>query len=644
MRSRPAMLLRRFFVPALLSLLTVALAPLVLADGAPSPESRRAPVRLSADENLIILENGLVRAELAPRSGNLRSFRLGDRELLSEPAYLDWHNGKSHHLSRASLVVVSDPANSPDGRAEVAFVQPWSRNPQHAALDVALHYVLLPGETALRMFAVFRHPADYPAAGFGQSRYVLRVRDELFETISVDATRTRPLPPSDTPVEVLGPKESMRFTAGPFTGGITDKYHYFTEVGGHFFHGWMGAESKLGAWIVYGSTEDANGGPTRQHNTAHWPRVLLKILSCGHYGAPGVSVPAGQAWEKLYGPWMLYANTAPSEPPSPSATLATLRADAARQAAAEQSAFPPAWLQHPAFTPLAARGSVSGRLALADPQAPAQTAADAWIGLVAPAPAPEWQQQSLGYQSWTRAAADGRFDLRAVRPGRYTLHAFVDGVLDEFRRADVEIVAGKELALGDLVWTPVRHGRQLWQIGVPDRRASEFRHGDDPRRWGLWLEYPKDFPGDVDFTIGRSDPRTDWNFAQVTRPSEGQRGYVGTTWRVRFEILPTGPSLGSETAASAFDERQAWLRLAFAGAHNAKLRVLLDDQPLGEKSDIGSDNAVARASDHGQYSTWDLAFPARLLSPGPHVLALEQHAGGVPFKNVMYDCLRLEAP
>ena len=61
-------------------------------------------------------------------------------------------------------------------------------------------------------------------------------------------------------------------------------------------------------------------------------------------------------------------------------------------------------------------------------------------------------------------------------------------------------------------------------------------------------------------------------------------------------------------------------------------------------SDLGSDNAVARASDHGQYSTWNIPFPARLLSPGPHVLSLEQRAGGVPFKNVMYDCLRLEAP
>ncbi|MEO0055230.1 MAG: hypothetical protein RLZZ50_1177 [Verrucomicrobiota bacterium] len=579
------------------------------------------------------LENGLVSAEFSARNGYLTSFRLAGRELLAAPAYLDWHTGRTNHLGRAELVVAADPARSPDGRAEIAFVQPWSRQSGSPALDVELRYVLRPGETALRMYAVFRHPADYPDAGFGQSRYVLRLRDDAFDTISVDAERTHVMPPSDTPTKVLGPKESMRFTAGPFSGDITDKYHYFVDAGNHFFHGWAGSRTGLGLWIVYGSTEDANGGPTRQHNSAHWQRLLLKILSCGHYGAPGVGVKAGESWEKIYGPWMLYANRVDA---GRADTVAALRADASRQAEAERATFPPAWLKHPAFPPASARGSASGRLALADPQAPKQTAAGAWVGLAALSP--DWQRQSLGYQSWTHADADGRFTLRAVRPGRYTLYAFTDGVLDEFRHADIEIVAGRELALGDLAWTPVRHGRELWQIGVPDRRAAEFRHGDNHRRWGLWFEYPKDFPNDVDFTIGRSDPRTDWNFAQVNRPGPDGKTYVGTTWRVRFEI-PFG-----ENSRIVPSDAKAWLRFAFAGAHNARLRVSLDREVLGENSELGSDNAVARAGIHGQYSTWDLPFPARLLTPGNHVLTLEQRSGGAPFKNVMYDCIRLEAP
>ena len=630
-------------------LLTLAATLFGLARAADSP----APVRVDQRADRIVLTNGLVTAEIAPRTGNLLSFRRGDTELLAEAAYLDWQEGHQRRLSAATHELRGDPAQTDDGRAELAFVQNATGSaPPDAgpALDVALHYVLRPGESGLRMFAVFRHPADYPAAGFGQSRYVLRVRDDLFDIISVDAARTHPLPPADTPVELLGPKESMRFTAGPFAGRITDKYHYFVSSGGHFFHGWMGSESRLGLWLVQGSTEDQNGGPTRQHNTAHWPRMLLKILSCAHYGAPGVSIPAGQSWEKIYGPWLLYANAAPAASTDGAASPpSVLRADAARQAAAERAAFPPAWLRHPAFPAAGERGAVLGRLVVADPQAPGQTATGAWIGLAAPdtaeAPAPDWQRQALGYQPWEQAAADGRFALRGVRPGRYTLHAFVPGVLGEYRRADIEVAAGAELALGDLIWTPVRHGRALWQIGVPDRSAAEFRHGDEPRRWGRWLDYPKDFPADVDFTIGRSDPRTDWNFAQATRPGEDGAGWDGTAWRIRFSVTPedlaaaSGPDAAPDAASGP-----AVLRLAFAAAHNARLRVSLDGRVLGERGDLGADNALARAGLHGQYSTWDIAFPASLLTPGEHTLTLEQRAGGAPFKNVMYDCLRLELP
>jgi rhamnogalacturonan endolyase len=582
-----------------------------------------APVTVTNHTDRVVLANGLVTAELALKSGDLLSFRLGDRELLAERGYLDWHDGRQQRLASATLELRSDPATAPDGRAELAFNQAWSRAERSAPLDVSLHYVLRPGETALRQFAVFRHPADYPSGGFGQSRFVLRLNERWFDTISVDAARTRLLPPGATPSEVVGPKESMRFTAGPFADEITDKYHYFTESGGHFFHGWMGSASGLGLWFVYGSTEDQNGGPTRQHNTAHWPRMLLKILSCGHYGAPGVSIPGGQAWEKVYGPWALYANAA--------ANPAALRADAGRQAEAERNTFPPAWLSHPAFPPTAGRGAVSGTLVVRDPHAPEQTAAGAWVGLAETGS--DWQAQSLSYQPWGRADADGRFTLRAVRPGRYTLFAFVPGVLDEYRRDDVEVTAAGEIVLGELEWRPLRRGRPLWQIGVPDRSAAEFRHGDQPRRWGRWLDYARDFPADVDFTIGRSDPRLDWNFAQGTRPGPGGEGWVGTTWRVRFQAPDPAPTEG-----------EAVLRLAFAAAHNAVLRVRLDGEVLGEKRGFKSDNALARAGVHGRYSTWEVAFPARLLTPGPHVLALEQTAGGAPFKNVMYDCLRLETP
>jgi len=67
------------------------------------------------------------------------------------------------------------------------------------------------------------------------------------------------------------------------------------------------------------------------------------------------------------------------------------------------------------------------------------------------------------------------------------------------------------------------------QIGIPDRKAAEYKHGDDFRHWGLWFEYPKDFPNDVNFIIGKSDERDDWNYAHVY-VKEGER-YVAPDWK-----------------------------------------------------------------------------------------------------------------
>ena len=77
---------------------------------------------------------------------------------------------------------------------------------------------------------------------------------------------------------------------------------------------------------------------------------------------------------------------------------------------------------------------------------------------------------------------------------------------------------GKSIDLGKLEWTPVRYGKQIWEIGTPDRTGKEFKHGDDYWHWGLYNQYPKDFPNDVNFVIGKSDPRTDWNYANARAP------------------------------------------------------------------------------------------------------------------------------
>lgn len=69
--------------------------------------------------------------------------------------------------------------------------------------------------------------------------------------------------------------------------------------------------------------------------------------------------------------------------------------------------------------------------------------------------------------------------LPNVRPGRYTPPAFADGVLGEYARTDIVVEPGASIDLGALPWRSPRKGRQLWEIGIPNRNSQEFLKGDD---------------------------------------------------------------------------------------------------------------------------------------------------------------------
>ena len=53
------------------------------------------------------------------------------------------------------------------------------------------------------------------------------------------------------------------------------------------------------------------------------------------------------------------------------------------------------------------------------------------------------------------------------------------------RKTNITVEAGKSLDLGKLDWKPVRYGRQLWDIGYPDRTGGKFFKGDGANYW-LW--------------------------------------------------------------------------------------------------------------------------------------------------------------
>jgi len=339
-------------------------------------------------------------------------------------------------------------------------------------------------------------------------------------------------------------------------------------------------------------------------------------------------------WCKVVGPIFVYCN-GDGDPQA-------LWHDALRQAEVEAAHWPYTWVVGVDYPQAKDRSSVDGRLALRDPQLPGLKPEGLWVGLSAPdyttqgfrgeMTTVDWQNDAKHYEFWVRADSKGRFLIPNVRAGSYVLHAISDGVLGEFAKADIVVPKGGRVNLGTLVWTPVRYGKQLWEIGVPNRSAKEFLHGEDANHWGLYFDYAKWFPNDVTFVIGKSDYHRDWNFEQVPHfvgaPGNGRVVGNETTWRIKFDL--------PEAAAG-----KAILRLALCGVGTSKLEVRVNGGAPMMVSGLHYNAVINRDGNQGYWSEHDVGFDASRLVHGANELTLTVPAGN-PTSGIEYDYLRLE--
>ncbi|WP_295652612.1 polysaccharide lyase family protein [uncultured Mucilaginibacter sp.] len=246
-----------------------------------------------------------------------------------------------------------------------------------------------------------------------------------------------------------------------------------------------------------------------------------------------------------------------------------------------------------------------------------------------------WQNDAKHYEFWTTGNEDGTFTIPNVRAGTYQLHAIADGVLGAYdATATVTITPGQKLDLGTIDWKPTHYGQVIWQIGTPNRSAREFYKGDDHWHWGMYIEYAKYFPNDVNFTVGKSDPAKDWYIYQVphdidNKPDGRDQGRA-TPWTINF-TLPTGaPTTGKAT-----------LRFGIAGSAIRQLGVSVNGKDAGN-ADIGpSGTSMMRDGIEGTWVERDFNFDAGLLKTGQNVIVLTVPAGAVG-NGICYDVVRLE--
>ena len=593
------------------------------------------PVQLQMGETIVI-DNGLVRLGIDDE-GKLQGLSLRGGPNLASSGY--WNcNGHGYDAAGspvaekfAVLAGRAEVIRQSDELVEVAFVRAPA---EPFFFRTALHYVLRRGEPGFYLYMTAAHDAQMPPGNIIQYAYNLRLAPQHFDYIAVDEARRHI---SHSCAAEAAADQIMDATFALDGGRVVSKYDYThaIEDGDFNLYGWAGSEA--GVWWIQASGEYYGSAPFRvlltSHQTAKTPAITWQA-HCVHRGGYEIEFPPGDAttWQKIYGPAFVYLNAGGDRD--------ALWSDAKAQVAAIEPQWPFAWMAHEEF-PLE-RGAVSGQLAFED----GTPVADARVIL-----APEgihWSQENKGYHFWTQTRADGGFILQQVRPGRYSLFALGADQFYEFTQDEIEVAAGGETAVNRLIWQRVARGRRLWQIGTADRSTGEYANGDDFHHWGMWRRYPTDFPQDVNFTIGQSKEREDWNFAHWNWYSRSN------AWNIHFDAGEGPRGQGVLT-----------LGIAVARGHNARgagdnkraaeLEVWVNDLKVDVvrvESTGGDSYRSARQST--RYSVREVGFDAGLLDSGRNVISL-RHTLGDPYIAgeekgergsgpgcIMYDALRLE--
>ncbi len=599
-----------------------------------------ANATLSSTSTTVTLDNGVINAIIDKASGKVTSYKLNGTQMVdtANPVYYSMDGGASYEQPSGCVYSVTTQTTD---MVDISCKRTWSASAGYKHIfDIDLHYVLRRGDTGLYAYAILDHPASYPAATVGEWRIVWKLPRTsttfTFERAYVDALRNWEMP-SYYDYQLSSPTsiaEIVKLNTGVRAGKYDGKYSYAAR---YFDIGTWGHASniaKKGVWFVLGGHDYFNDGPAKQDLTTSESYILMHF-GRNHYNASGISVAAGEAWRKMFGPFLLYCNSTTATSNAGDA----LWADAKAQVAAEKAAWPYSWLVNTDHPSASGRGTVTGKLIINDPLKPGVSGAGARVGLAAPEDsAGNWQFQSKGYQYWAVADASGNFTISGVRPGSYTLYAFNDGVVDEYSKTAVAVTAGGVNAQGTLTWTVTHPGSSIaWEIGTPDRTAKEFRHGNDYFEPFLWDGFSAELPNPLVYTVGVSNPATDWNYVHTlyaTKDANGVTTAVPWNWKVNF-TLPAVPASGN-----------AVLTVAVASSNYARLWLTLNDEPNAFariSPPVDGGNALLRQGIHAKYCRVDISIPVSRLKIGANSFTFGFN-GSDQSTHVMYDYLRLELP
>jgi hypothetical protein len=585
----------------------------------------------------VILNNGLLEAKIEKGTGNILSMKVGGKETISQTgsktkAYYDFTSSKGFETMYGATFSVKEETTD---YIDISFKRPYVPSSNLTPCDADIHYVLKKNDTGLYTYSILEHKTTYPDFDLGSWRQVMWIANDgnvnLAEKIYVTDQKKWEMPSiidyaSSTPT---GIQEIIKINTGARAGKYDGKYEYSEPLIELPAYGHASDINQIGSWAVFGSHEYFNSGPS--HHDLNAAAGIIHICMNGvHYNSKGFVINAGEAWSKIYGPYLLYTST--------KATGDLNWADAKARAAVDKAEWPFSWLTNTPQYPLAnQRGNIIGNFVIDDPYLPTITGKNAWIGVTKLSNDSEgqWQFEEENYQYWVKTDASGNFDIKNVRPGTYTLFAYSDGVTGEFSLANVTVTANSTNNLGTLIWTIVRsNGNLIWEIGTPNRTASEYKFGDfDYAQGYVQDKFAATFTNPIEYKV------TDKNWATALPyvhssyfKTDGTR--ESWKWRLNFN-LPVGiPTTGN-----------AKLTIAYASADHAQQWIYVNNEsatPIMFYPPISDGNAFLRQSNHAKYTTKVVDIPMSKLKSGANTITMLMPSTSSSGNHLMYDYISLE--
>ena len=558
--------------------------------------------------------------------------------------------------------------------------------------DWSIHHVMFDGDSGYYTYHVWRHTASQPESYFTADSWQGYTNGSIFaaspvntawdfcgvQKIGISIGDTGPnatnegvpgevniLPLSSYFTQPTGQNYESNWPIYSQPTGLTyelyptwTKYDWPTYLGPttSYRNTWGVANDLIGIWHCNGSSEWRNGGPTKLSGAMSGDYIYCDDVEGHGLGGTNTTIPAGQAFVKVVGPFFTYVNTG--------ANHNALWADAQARGAQEAANWPYTWVNETEADYNRNRGTVTGRITAATGQSTAN--AVVILGMPISSTYPDWiWQGTINYLYWTTADANGNFSIPKVDPGSYTLYSYVPGIFvsgstagpnntsscnGEYVQNNITVTANTTTSLGTINWNPPRAQSMLFQLGIPDRSTAEYRFGNVMKQFGLWWRYASEMgTNTLNFNVGASNVANNWYYAQPIFAVAGGT-YAEPKWNINFNL-------------AAVPTNGATLTVDLAGGYGTAFYIYVNGtnqtpspyQGTGIYTNSGAD-IYRDVVQIGQWQQYVVSLPAKAFTTGSNTLQIQVRQGGfsgtwntsggwpdLVAGGLMYDAIKLEA-